>query len=267
MNGDRRGDAPAPIAHGHRDRDQAGHVFLVVDAEVATAQRVQLALQRRAIGDRPGSVTLQRRRPQQRRTPALRHRREEELAARGAVDRHLRPGGEVQAQRPVRLDAIEVDDAPAVEHRQVAGLADARDQSLEDRVALGLCGLADQHVAGESRETRRRPEAARPGLPDDEARVDELPEQPVGGGGRESQLPGDRRRLGRPCRRCDERQRLERARERTRPRVRAGRRNEGRRLSRRQSRSTPGSHSASCGKKSTSMSPITCSTMNCIMPL
>jgi len=41
----------------------------------------------------------------------------------------------MQAQRPGRLDAVEIDHLGAVEQGQVAGLADLVDQRLEDGVA------------------------------------------------------------------------------------------------------------------------------------
>ena len=59
--------------------------------------------------------------------------REQHLAAGDRVRVHAAADLHVQPQRPVALDALQVDVVEVVEHADVAGLADVLDELLEDR--------------------------------------------------------------------------------------------------------------------------------------
>ena len=74
------------------------------------------------------SLRLRSRAPAQARVQV----REQHLAAGDRVRVHAAADLHVQPQRPVALDALQVDVVEVVEHADVAGLADVLDQLLED---------------------------------------------------------------------------------------------------------------------------------------
>src|SRR4029453_15556207 len=99
--------------NGHAD--DAVEVLLVVESKSAAANPCQLCLQLRQLGDRAWGVRLELATLQH--APALLRLelRQQSLAARRAMGTDAAAGGQVRAQRPLALDALQIDVFEVVE--------------------------------------------------------------------------------------------------------------------------------------------------------
>ncbi len=88
------------------------------------------------------------------------------------------PAGHMQAQRPVGLDAVEIDQRALVQHREVAALADLADHAPQTCAARGGAIVA-QHVEREARQALADDVGAPAGLAGEEARLLEQRERAV----------------------------------------------------------------------------------------
>jgi hypothetical protein len=107
---------------------------------------------------------------------------EQQLADRGAMQRHGAAGLEAQPQRPLRLDAVDVDHVASRHDAQVARLARLSRELGEDGVAGPRAGRGAQHVEAERHESLALDDAAPPRLAADEAQALEDADDAVRGG-------------------------------------------------------------------------------------
>ena len=153
-----RAPRPAASQHRHRHRHQPGDELLAI-ARVAALARSPSHSARSL--RRPSVIVLRRHARQrdlldQRVALLLRHLRQKQLAARRAMQRHVRAHVERQPQRPLRLDAIEVKHLRAVERREVAGLADLPHQLGQHLVPQPAHHAVVQRVEGQLPQRRAR---------------------------------------------------------------------------------------------------------------
>ncbi len=114
MHRDRGADGACGVEHRHRDRDQPGDELLAI-GRVACVARSPSHSARSALARGDACCAVMRGSAQLSISSASRCAsgivRQEQLAARRAVQRHVRADVERQAQRPARLDAVEVEHA------------------------------------------------------------------------------------------------------------------------------------------------------------
>src|SRR6516225_7232161 len=111
LHRDRGNRVALPVANRDSDAGHAEHVFLVINRVPDAHDPVELGLEYRPLSDGALGEPLQRHQLEQPLALAWRQVREEQLAARTAVERQAyTPFGQVQAQRPGCLDAVEIDE-------------------------------------------------------------------------------------------------------------------------------------------------------------
>src|SRR3546814_19396942 len=87
--------------------------------------------------DRFVGIAAQRDRSDELPALLLRHVAQEHLSDGRAVQRHAAPRLEPQPERPLRLDAVEIDHLVTGQDTEVAGLADGVRERLQDGVEIG----------------------------------------------------------------------------------------------------------------------------------
>ncbi len=108
---------------GDGDAHHAGHEFLVVDGIALLANARELRLEPARVGDGGRGVAREGCGREPRLERVGREFAQQELADRGAVQRHAAPGLEAKSQRPVRLHAVDVDHVSGGHHAEVARFA------------------------------------------------------------------------------------------------------------------------------------------------
>ena len=179
MQRDRRTRAPARVAHRHGHGDQAGDELLAVAGTALRRDDVALSPQRLGVGDGVTRHARQRQLRDQRVAFRCRHLCQEQLAAGRAVQRHVRAHVQRQPQRPLRLDAVDVEHLRAVQRGEVAGLAHLRHQCGQHLVAQAAHDAVVQRVEGQPAQRRADGEAAFVDVARQEAAVQQLRAQPV----------------------------------------------------------------------------------------
>ena len=160
MHGQRGAALALGIAHGHGHGDHAAHEFLAV-AGVAFAHDARAFIgQRLGRGQRVGRAGGEFHAVQNGGAPGRRHMGQEQLAAGRGVDGHHRSGLQLDAQRPVGFDTVQVAHARAVQHGEVAGLAQTGHQLGQQLMAQGLARVGLQGAHGKAQQLGARGEAA-----------------------------------------------------------------------------------------------------------
>ena len=182
MAGHGRHHAVFLVAHRYRHRAHAAHELLVVDADAARGQALQLFLQLLGPGQRARRVARERQPSHHARAFQPAHRGQEQLAAGGAVHGHVAAHREDQPQRLGGFDALHVDDAVAVRRGQVAGLSQRAGQLRQHRAAGARVGRGAQRGQRQRAGLRPRHVAALDRRGGDEAGALHRGQQPHQGG-------------------------------------------------------------------------------------
>jgi hypothetical protein len=162
--------------------DQAGNELLAVARIALLGDGLAFGLQRLGAGERAAGHARERQLRDQ--CVALRARQmgQKKLAAGGAVQGHVRAHIEREPQRPLGLDAVDVEHLAAVQRGEVAGLADLRDQRGQHLMPQAAHHAVVQRVECQLAQRGTDGVAALIGVAREKAAVLKLRAQPVRGG-------------------------------------------------------------------------------------
>ena len=181
MNRHDRAKAPVTAGDRHGETHRSFEILADVGADAVGANPFQRLFKHVDVGDRALGIALQRSVAERATQLGGRHLRKEQFSAGRAVQRDARARIHVEAHGRRRFDAIEIDDVVAVEHREIARLADLFDEAHENRVPPRARGRVHLHLERDARKARADEVALVERLAGHDAAANEQREYPVCG--------------------------------------------------------------------------------------